>query len=85
MLGIEFGEKLLWKEKAQSKMDKISLRWEQGIFVGSASPEWRVLGGHESGRQQGEVREAHSRGRSVVGRLHELGEACALAFVERSP
>ena len=30
------------------------LRW-------SASPEWRVLGGHEGGRQQGKVCEAHSR------------------------
>ena len=34
VLGIEFGEKLLWKKKAQSKMDKISSRWEYGIFVG---------------------------------------------------
>ena len=34
VLGIEFGEKLLWKKKAQSKMDKISSRWECGIFVG---------------------------------------------------
>ena len=34
MLGIEFGEKLLWKNKAQPKMDKISSRWEYRIFVG---------------------------------------------------
>ena len=34
VLGIEFGEKLLWKKKAQSKMDKISSRWGYGIFVG---------------------------------------------------
>ena len=34
VLGIEFGEKLLWKKKAQSKMDKISSGWEYGIFVG---------------------------------------------------
>ena len=84
VLGIEFGEKLLWKKKAQSKMDKISSRWERDLRW-SASPEWRVLGGHGGGRQQGKVREAYSRGRSVVGRLRELGEACALAFVQRSP
>ena len=47
MLGIEFGEKLLGKKKGsfqdgqdQLKMGVRDLRW-------SASPEWRVLGGHE--------------------------------------
>ena len=34
VLAIEFGEKLLWKKKAQSKMDNISSSWEYGIFVG---------------------------------------------------
>ena len=34
VLGIEFGEKLVWKKKAGQKMDKINSRWEFGIFVG---------------------------------------------------
>ena len=34
VLGVEFGEKLLYKRKAQSKADKINPRWEYGIFVG---------------------------------------------------
>ena len=34
VLGIEFGEKLLWKKKQKDKMEKINTRWEYGIFVG---------------------------------------------------
>ena len=34
VLGVEFGEKLLWKKKAGQKMDKVSTKWEYGIFVG---------------------------------------------------
>ena len=34
VMGIEFGEKLLYKKKAQSKADKINPRWEYGVFVG---------------------------------------------------
>ena len=34
VLGIEFGEKLLWKVKLQEKMEKIQPRWEYGVFVG---------------------------------------------------
>ena len=34
VLGIEFGEKLLFKVKKDVKMEKINPRWEYGIFVG---------------------------------------------------
>ena len=34
MLGIEFGEKLLYKVKPKEKQEKINARWEYGIFVG---------------------------------------------------
>jgi hypothetical protein len=34
VLGTEFGEKLLWKRKAGHKMNKVSSKWESGIFVG---------------------------------------------------
>ena len=34
VLGIEFGEKLLYKVKAQTKQEKINSRWEYGIFIG---------------------------------------------------
>ena len=36
VMGIEFGEKLLYsyKRKSQAKADKINPRWEYGVFVG---------------------------------------------------
>ncbi len=34
VLGVEFGEKLVWKRKAGKKMNKINSRCEFGIFVG---------------------------------------------------
>ena len=34
VLGIEFGEKVLYKVKPSQKMEKINSRWEYGIFVG---------------------------------------------------
>ena len=34
VLGVEFGEKVLYKVRFGSKMEKINARWEYGIFVG---------------------------------------------------
>ena len=34
VLGVEFGEKVLYKVKLGSKLEKINPRWEYGIFVG---------------------------------------------------
>jgi len=34
VLGIEFGEKLMWMKRTKEKMEKINPRWEYGIFVG---------------------------------------------------
>ena len=34
VLGIEFGEKLLYKVRPKDKQEKINTRWEYGIFVG---------------------------------------------------
>ncbi len=34
VLGVEFGEKLLWKVYQKDKMEKLNPRWEYGIFVG---------------------------------------------------
>ena len=34
VLGVEFGEKIMYKVKMGSKMGKINARWEYGIFVG---------------------------------------------------
>ena len=31
---IEFGERVLYKIKITSKLEKINARWEHGIFVG---------------------------------------------------
>lgn len=33
-LGVEFGEKLMWKTKQKHTMEKINPRWEYGVFVG---------------------------------------------------
>ena len=35
VMGIEFGEKVLHLKKDKAKMDKISSRWDYGIFVGA--------------------------------------------------
>ena len=34
VLGVEFGEKVLYKVRLGSKMEKINPRWEHGVFVG---------------------------------------------------
>ena len=34
ILGVEFGEKLLYKVKLANRMEKINARWEHCIFVG---------------------------------------------------
>ena len=34
MLGIEFGETVLYKVKRGAKLEKIKARWDYGIFVG---------------------------------------------------
>ena len=34
VLGVEFGERLLYKVKPTAKLEKINSRWEFGIFVG---------------------------------------------------
>jgi hypothetical protein len=34
VIGLEFGERFLWKHPPGKTMDKISARWSQGLFVG---------------------------------------------------
>ena len=34
VLGVEFGEKLLWKTRPKDKLEKLNGKWEYGIFVG---------------------------------------------------
>ena len=34
-MGLEFGEKVLWKTKDQAKMNKVNAQWQYGIFVGA--------------------------------------------------
>jgi hypothetical protein len=36
-MGVEFGEKVMFKKKAKDKHAKIDARWEKGIFVGARS------------------------------------------------
>ena len=49
VLGIEFGEKLLYKVKAGSKMEKLNPRWEYGIFVGVKRKSGEVWIAKENG------------------------------------
>jgi hypothetical protein len=37
VMGIEFGEKVMYKKKKRDKSAKIDARWEKGIFVGARS------------------------------------------------
>ena len=34
VLGLEFGEKVLWKSPAGAKMEKLNARWGYGLFMG---------------------------------------------------
>ena len=34
VLGVEFGEKVLYKRQKGSMMEKLNARWEHGVFVG---------------------------------------------------
>ena len=34
VVGLEFGEKILWRKKKANKMAKLRSRWAYGIFVG---------------------------------------------------
>ena len=50
VLGVEFGEKLLWKVKTKSgKMEKLKPRWEYGIFVGVRPRSGELLVSTRSG------------------------------------
>ena len=43
MLGIEFGEMVMYKLKKGPKMEKINTRWESGVFVGIRRTSNEVL------------------------------------------
>ena len=49
VLGIEFGEKLLWKVRRKNKMAKLDPRWEEGVFVGVRRRSGEVC--HRSSRK----------------------------------
>ena len=34
VLAVEFGEKLLWRVRQKSKLEKLNARWDYGVFVG---------------------------------------------------
>ena len=49
VLGIEFGEKLVWRKKAGQKMNKINSKWDYGIFVGVRQKSGEFWVANESG------------------------------------
>ena len=60
-MGIEFGEKLLYKRKSQAKADKINPRWEYGVFVGVRARSGELWIATLDGRHhQGRVRALES-------------------------
>ena len=80
-MGIEFEEKLLWKKKATAKMDKISLRWDFGIFV-----EVRARSGEfwvatkQGGFKARSVMSIPTEDPVVAGQ-RQVGQKCAVAPV----
>jgi len=46
VLGIEFGEKSLYKVKTGSNFEKINSRWEWD-FPGSEEEKWRIMGSNQ--------------------------------------
>ena len=61
ILGIEFGEKLLYMVKAKTKMEKLNSRWEHGVFVGVK-------------RKSGEVRIATEKGEETARSVRRIPE-----------
>jgi hypothetical protein len=49
VMGVEFGEKVMFKKKARDKNEKINARWEKGIFVGARSCSGELLVATSSG------------------------------------
>ena len=43
VLGLEFGEKVLWKSPARATMEKINARWGYGLFVGVGSRDNELI------------------------------------------
>ena len=56
VLGIEFGEKLMWKKKTKEKMEKLNARWEYGIFIGVRRRSGEVY----VATKEGEIKRARS-------------------------
>ena len=77
VLGVEFGEKLLYKVKPAAKLEKINSRWEFGIFVGV-----RRRSGEVWVAVKCKVFSARSVRRIPVE--HRWGEDC-LSWVDRVP
>ena len=77
VLGVEFGEKLLYKVKPTAKLEKINSRWEFGIPVGvmrRSGEAWVAV--------KGKVLSARSVGRIPVE--HRWGEDC-ISWVDGVP
>ena len=51
VLAIEFGEKLLWKTRPKNKLEKLSPRWEYGVFVGVKTVSGEIWVATKSGVQ----------------------------------
>ena len=77
VLGVEFGEKLLYKVKQTAKLEKVNSRWEVGIYVGvrrRSGKEWIVV--------KGKVLSARSVRRIPVEQ--RWGKDC-ISWVDRVP
>ena len=77
VLGIEFGEKLLYKVKPDQKMEKINSRWECGIFVGIR---------RKSGEVWISIQDKIIKARSIrrIPIEHRWGEDC-VTWITRAP
>lgn len=70
VIGLEFGEKVLWKHHSGKRLDKISARWSAGIFLGRADHSRLGDQGGEvhSDGEVGSDRAPMVVGESVLGR-----------------
>ena len=85
MVGIEFGEKILWRKKKANKMAKLRRRWAYGIFVGVRPKSGGLCVTDQSGDSEGKSGEEDTQRRQVERTLCRMGEAYAVEPIPRRP
>ena len=80
MMGIEFGEKVLYKIKLGQRLEKINSRWDFGIFVGvrrKSNEMW--IATRDGTYSKCEIGEEDSSRKEMEQGLRRMGEMGAMA------